>query len=372
MYSARIFNSIRDVPREEWGALVAGHSCAYSYEFWDVIEASKLDGFCYKHALIYSEKNSPVALASFYSLTTDMAIFSSGWLRSALRITRKIFPGFLKLRMLECGTPLTMNRPLIVKEGANEGEILEVLNGALIDIAKKQGAFVVVVRDFEPQADKLEPYLKRLDYHLVGSLPNTYLDVAWSTPSEYLSSMKSHYRRKVNIHLRLNEENGIRCELEDDFCELADILSNQWLVVHENAKEFQREKLTSEFYKEFSSKLGSRSKVLLFYRNDELVGHVLLLVDGQMLRWLYVGRKESVKDHLYFYMCYKIVETAIILQVKRLELGLTTYDPKLNLGARVNPVRLAIRTTRVPNMLTGLVYSLLNHIPEINNRNVFR
>lgn len=364
---------MRDVPLEQWNALVAGNSCTYSHEFWEVLEASRLNDFCYKHALIYDESDSPVALASFYTLTTDIAIFSSGWLKDTLGFIRKVFPGFLNFRMLECGTPITMNRPFIAKEGLNEGEILSCLEKTLSGIAKKQGAFVVVMRDIEPQSAHLEPHLKSLNYHVVASLPNTYLDVMWSTPDEYLSSIKSHYRRKILIHQKTNKNRGIHCELCDDFAELADTLCNQWLVVHENAKEFQRERLTPEFYKAFSAKLGSRSKVLLFYRNEELVGHVLLLVDGETLRWLYVGRNESVKDNLYFYMCYKIVETAILLKAKRLELGLTTYEPKMNLGAKMLPVNIAIKTTNsFFNIFAGYVYGLLNDTPEIKTRNIFR
>jgi predicted N-acyltransferase len=373
MYSIKIFNSISDVPREQWSALAAGHSRACSCEFWEVLEASRLNDFCYKHALIYDESDSPVALASFYTLTTDIAIFASGWVKDTLGFIRKVFPGFLKFRMLECGTPITMNRPFIAQEGSNEGGILSFLGKSLSDIAKKQGAFVVVMRDFEPRSTYLEPHLKSLNYHVVASLPNTYMDITWSTPSEYLSSVKSHYRRKILIHQKTNKDRGIRCELRDDFAELADTLCNQWLVVHENAKEFQRERLTPEFYEAFSAKLGSRSKVLLFYRNEELVGHVLLLVDGETLRWLYVGRNESVKDNLYFYMCYKIVETAILLKAKRLELGLTTYEPKMNLGAKMLPVNIAIKTTNsFFNIFAGYVYALLNDTPEIKNRNIFR
>lgn len=373
MYSIKTFDSICDVPRDQWNALAAGQSCACSCEFWEVLEASGLNDFFYQHALIYDERDSPVALASFYTLTTDIAIFSTGWVKDTLGFIRKVFPGFLKFRMLECGTPITMNRPFIAAEGRNEAEILRCLEKTLSRIAKEKRAFVVVMRDIEPQSVHLEPHLKSLNYHVVASLPNTYMDITWSTPAEYLSSIKSHYRRKILIHQRTNEDRGIHCELREDFAELAHTLCNQWLVVHENAKEFQRERLTPEFYEAFSAKLGSRSKVLLFYRNDELVGHVLLLVDGETLRWLYVGRNESVKDNLYFYMCHKIVETAILLKVKQLELGLTTYEPKMNLGAQMLPVNLAIKTVNpFFNIFAGYVYRLLNDTPEIKTRNIFR
>jgi len=195
MYSIKTFNSIGDVPRNQWNALAAGHSCACSCEFWEVLEASGLNDFCYQHALIYDESDSPVALASFYTLTTDIAIFSTGWVKDTLGFIRKVFPDFLKFRMLECGTPITMNRPFIAKEGSNEGEILSCLEKTLSGIAKKQGAFVVAIRDIEPRSIHLEPHLKSLNYHVVASLPNTHMDITWATPDEYLLSIKSHYRR---------------------------------------------------------------------------------------------------------------------------------------------------------------------------------
>lgn len=221
MYSIKTFDSIRDVPRDQWNALAAGQSCACSCEFWKVLEASELNDFCYKHALIYNECGSPVGMASFYTLTTDIAIFATGWVKDALGFIRKFFPGFLKFRMIECGTPITMNRPFIAKEGGNDGKILSCLEKTLSLIAKKQGAFVVVIRDIEPRSVHLEPHLKSLNYHVVASLPNTYMDIKWPTPDEYLASIKSHYRRKILIHQKTNEDRGIRCELRDDFTNLA-------------------------------------------------------------------------------------------------------------------------------------------------------
>lgn len=369
----RIFHSIRDVPREQWNQLLSGRSCTCSDEFWQVVEQSGLNDFSYYHVLFYDESDNPQALASFYSITTDIAIFAPDKLRLLLLKIRRIFPNFLKFKMLECGTPITINRPFVARDAHANGEIIATLHQTLLGIARDQGHFLIVLRDFEPESDSLLPFFKKFSYHFVDSLPNTYMQILWSTPDEYVSSMKSYYRSKLLKHLRINREQGIRHELREDFADLANVLCDQWQVVHQNADEYQREILTPEFYREFSSRLGSSSRALLFYREQDLVGHALLLMDGDMLRWLYFGRNEAVNDSLYIYVGYTVVETAILLGAKRLELGLTTYSIKKDLGAYMSPIKLGLRSPWGPiNPFIGIGYALLNRTPEIQNKTIFK
>ncbi len=368
-----IFNTIRDVPREHWNHLQKGHSFTYAHEFWDVLEQSQLNDFRYRYAMFYDDADNPVALTSFYTITTDIAIFAPTKLRLLLSKIRQIFPGFLFLKMLECGTPVTLNKPFVASSVLADDEMVKALNDMLLGLAKKQGHFLIVLRDFEPETDAIQPLFKQLGYHLVDSLPTTYMNIDWPTPQAYLSSMKSYYRSKLLKHLRINHQQDIRHELHDNFDHLADILCDQWLVVHHHASEYQREILTPEFYKGFSSQLDSRSKILLFYRKQELIGHALLLQDGDLLRWLYFGRTEAVNDSLYIYVAHKVVETAINLGATRLELGLTTYSIKKDLGAYMSPLKLALRSPlRFINPFIGLVYPLLNHTPEIQNKSIFK
>jgi hypothetical protein len=368
----KIFGSIRDVPKEQWNHLVNGHSCTYSYEFWEVLEQSGLNDFRYNHVMIYDDNDHPVALASFYTVTTDIAIFASGRLKSVLSKIRRTFPGFLKIRMLECGTPITLNLPFVANADC-ASDVAASLGNTLLRIAKEQGQFLIVLRDFEPESSALKPILKKLGYHFVDSLPTTRMDIVWATPEEYRSSMKSYYRSKLQKHLRINQKQNIRHELREDFHDLADTLCEQWKVVHEHADEYQREILTPEFYREFSAKLASRSRVLLFYRDEQLIGHALLLLDGDLLRWLYFGRNVPVNDSLYIYVCHAVVKTAIRLRAKRLELGLTTYSIKKDFGAQMSPIKIALRSPwRLINPFIGLFYPLLNHTPKIQNKNIFK
>ena len=371
---AIVYEKIDDVPVSAWDALISGQSVAMSRAFWHVLEQSRLNDFEYRYVLFVDDAGQAQGLSSFYSVTTDIAIFAPAPLRAALNVFRRIWPNFLKIRMLECGTPITITSPPFVRgAGVSDGEIVEALNDVLRRTARAEGQLLIVIRDFEPNALDLELAFRQHGYHWIDSLPNTYMDIRWNTPEQYLASMRSYYRSKLLKHLKRNQSAGISYRLVDDFEELADTLHAQWTVVHESASEFQREVLTPAFYRRFSEDMQACSKALLFYRHETLVGHALLLVDGDTLRWLYVGREIAANDSLYLYIAQKVVETAILLGAKRLEMGLTTYPIKQDLGADVVPINIALRSAwGIINPFVGIGYGLLNSVPKPTPRQIFK
>ncbi|WP_237155122.1 GNAT family N-acetyltransferase [Oryzibacter oryziterrae] len=369
-----VYNSIAEVPKEAWDKLASRLSITQTYDFWTIVELAELNDFDHRYAIFYDAHDEPQMAVAFYSITTDIAIFAPAPLRLLLSGIRKFWPEFLKAKMLECGTPITLTSPaLMTAEGVEIGTAVDNVVNLLMQIGKKEKHFIIVVRDFEPNAVDYEPHFARNRFHLVDSLPNMCMPIRWKTREGYVKAMKSYYRSKVVKHMKRNEEAKVRHEVVDDFAVLADTLCAQWMVVHNQADEFQREVLSPKFYREFSEKLGDKSKVILFYRDEWLVGHALLLVDGDMLRWLYFGREEAVNDSLYIYVGQAVIETAIKLGVKKLEMGLTTYQVKLDMGAEITPIKLALRAPSPSiNRFVGKVYPWMNRPPKLKPRDVFR
>jgi predicted N-acyltransferase len=368
-----IFDSLDAIPQRDWDRLCALGSVAMSRAFWGVIERSGMNDFTYRYIIGYAAGQA-VFIAGVYTVTTDIAIFAPPFVRRLLDGIRRVFPNFLKWKMLECGTPITISSPPYIRSADVTDEVvIEALNRDLRSLAKREGCLIIVLRDFEPNAQGLQGCLRGLGYHWTDSLPNTYVDIRWRSPAQYRSAMRSYYRSKLNKHLKRNLDVGIHHKLVDDFAPLAQTLCAQWMEVHTHASEFQREVLTPTFYRELPAQMGDRAKVLLFYCHDALVGHALLLMDGQMLRWLYVGREIAQNDSLYLYIAETVVETAIMLGAKRLEMGLTTYPIKQDLGADVVPIKLALRASQGwMNPFVGLGYALLNRVPQPRPRQVFK
>jgi len=374
LLKVRLFNSINEVPKDQWDELLKARSCTMSHKFWQLVEDANLNGFQYKHAFFLNEHDELVGLSSFYTVTNDIAIFSQDRLRNTLTFIRRLFPRFLRFRMLECGTPIIMNSPpYAVKSGVSDACLLYNLNALLRTIARQQSIWFILIRDFDVNAKSLETYLKMLGYHWLNILPNSEMDIKWGSIDEYRTSLKSYYRSKLVKHLKRNTQLGVHHDLIEDFGELAVELCQQWLVVHHHADECEREVLTPEFYRGISDVMGSRSMVLRFYRGDEWIGHALLLLDGDILRWLYFGRREAANDSLYFYCIHTVIETAISLGAQRLDLGMTTYPIKQDLGACLSSIHMAIYSPVFwiqPFISWG--FRLMNKPATVRNKSVFK
>lgn len=367
----QIYEKVEEIPDASWHYLAKKSSICFDKKFLSLIETAKINDFEYRYILIFLGEK-PIALSTFYTVTTDLAIFSTGFLKSILFKLRKYFPNFLKLKLLECGTPITINPPVIVDKVYLDMAVNK-LDEVLMHYAKKTKAFLIVCRDFENESRALKQAFHKKKYHIVDSLPSTNMKVYWSSINQYLDSLKSYYRAKLKKHLKINEKNNIRCECLDDFSFLSKTLSKQWLVVFENASDYQREVLNDSFYQLFSQNLADNSKALIFYKENQIIGHALLLIDTKRLRWLYFGRDKAQNDSLYFLVIYKVIETAIDLKLDSIELGLTTYSIKKDIGALMSENQLAIKApSRFIHFFVRFFYPLLNHVPDIKNKKVFK
>jgi predicted N-acyltransferase len=318
-------DSIADIPEPLWDGLAARGSRPQTHAFWRMVEQSGLNDFRYRYALFRDDDGRLAAVAAFYSISTDIAIFAPPWLRVLLGGVRRLWPRFLMMSLLECGTPVTLTSPpFVVADPAGLADAIATLDRLLYGLARKERHFLVIVRDFETNATDQTTLFGAHGYHIVDSLPNSYLDIRWTAYADYLASMKSYFRSKVVKHLKRNAVAAVRCEHRYDFGPLAETLLHQWMVVHDHADEFQREMLTADFYRNLDREVGHDSSVLLFYCADVLVGHALLLRDGDKLRWLYFGRETEANDSLYIFVIQSVIRTAIETGAKLVEMGLTT------------------------------------------------
>ena len=368
-----IYSSIHEVPETCWDTLTSSSSTTVSRAFWQMIEQCRLNDFKWQHALFFDSNNTAVALTSFYTITTDLAIFAPSGLRAVLDALRRAFPNFLKARILECGSPININAPLTIAQGQDPKPIVNALCQLMRKQARHEKAFMVVIRDFQPESSELLSAFQSAGYCAVGSLPNTHMKVVWNSIDDYHAGMKSYFRSKLLKHLRKNRENGISHRVTEDFGDIADILCAQWLTVHNQADELKREVLTPEFFRGFASLPGKCAKAILYYRSNELVGHALLLADGDLLRWMYIGRKNAGNDSLYFYIGNSVIETAILLGLTKIEMGVTTYSIKRDLGAAVTPVRMALRAPNaLINPFVRYIYPIINRLPTFSSKEVFK
>lgn len=369
-----VYYSLADIPADTWDTLACSGSCLFDRVYLQVMEEAKLNDLKFRYVIITNAMDTPIALALIYSITTDAAIFAPPALRNALKVIRKLIPSFFKFHTLECGSPINLHSPPFVStDKALDKSIITELNKLLTEFARENGHFVIVLRDFEAPDWDLKYHVSESGFHWVPALPNSYLDVTWRTMDDYLSAMRSPYRYHLLKQVRTHRAAGLWYELRDDFADMADILHGQYMQIYRKADECQREILNPIFYREISDKMGFRTKVILFFQEDKVIGHALLMLDGSLLRTMYYGRTVPEKDGFYHVMLYATVETAILIGASKVEFALTNYESKLALGAYLSPIFIAIKSPwPVINFMIGFIYSKLNRIPQPANRRVFR
>lgn len=370
----RTFQKIEHIPKEHWDRIVGERSCTLSYEFWKALEASQLNEFSYRYLVAYNDFGEPVGFITAYIVTTDIAIFAPPTLRKSLGIIRKSFPNFLKWRMLECGTPTTINSPpWVCLSGEEEKPITHALLEQINALAKKEKTLITVIRDFAHTNIKEQKLIHGMGYEIVHGLPNAVLPLPYATPEQYLQSMKSYYRSKLLKHVRKCEQTKVTYSVVEEFASLAEVLHHQWMVVHENAQEYQREVLTPSYYRELAVSPVINAKAVLVYREGSLVAHAVLLFDVNLVRWLHFGRSQTANDSIYLFTAYAIIKTVIKAKMSALELAVTNYQIKLDLGAKLIPLNFAIRLCGgTLNPIAKFVYNLLNKLPQLSERQVFK
>lgn len=368
----QVYTSITELPATDWDALVAADATICSHAYLKAVESSGINDCVFYYLVVYDDAGKIAAHTSAFSITMDMLLFANRTLLRVIHGIRKLIPSFLTIRMLECGTPVALGRQVCIRPGVAPDLILNEFVAALEGIARDKKLDYILFRDY--RHDDLTHFdaLQSHGYSRVQNLPEAVLSVRWKTFPDYLADMRSGYRRRVKLNLDKLKDKNITAELHDDFSQLADTWVSQWKTIYDNATEYKREILTPAFYTNINDALPN-SKMLVFRKEGKLLAHCLLLIEGDVLRWMYVGKDGKESMDLYPFMLYEIVRVAIEAQVKSIKLGITTYIAKTDIGADLVPLYMYMKhkTVFFPR-LSPWLFSKMTRLPALAPKNVFK
>jgi hypothetical protein len=221
--------------------------------------------------------------------------------------------------------------------------------------------------------------LSRFSYRQLETEPNMMLDISstWRTYEDYLASLTSRYRKQAKEIEKDVVKAGLLVETlhgPEEIARHAESLHELYLQTHHNAR-VRLVTLSPAFLPTLAEQLGSNLRCTIIRRDNQLLGFVTTVRDGETAVGYYVGfdRKTNAEFPIYFRLLQAVVDDAIKFGCSRLSLGRTALEPKARLGARPDPFRIWIRH-RIP-MLNVLVRGLLHtisHHDEPPERNPFK
>ncbi|HOW27517.1 MAG TPA: GNAT family N-acetyltransferase [Elusimicrobiota bacterium] len=332
----KVHTTIEAVPKDDWNGIVGPNRLICTHEYLSAIERSGINDCRFFYPAAY-EGGRLVAHTCAYTISTELDLFATGVLKKAIGRVRRFWPDFLILRSLECGTPVALGSTFSFREGTDRAAALGALRAAIEGIAEREGINVILFRDFLDRELPFYDSLLSFGYRRIHNLPGTRIDVTWKTFDQYLDSLRKRYRKEISLRKRKFQRDDVTVQVVEDFTPHAADLERLWFNVYDQAREYKRERLTKDFFMNIRQCLNGRSSVLLVKKGDRPVAFSLLLFDDETLIPLFCGLDYSLNEDycLYFNLFYNIIALAGERDMRDIDLGITTLEPKKEIGAEV-------------------------------------
>ena len=189
----------------------------------------------------------------------------------------------------------------------------------------------------------------------------------FSTFNEYLNSLRSPYRRRINKALASRKN----IEISKFNCnEFTEEHYNLYLSIMDRT-ENPLEILPIEFFKEYEAELYE----FIDINTNKIIGFIQLKEINNKLYFLFGGfRKEDVEVYdIYYNMLLKIIETGIEKQVAKIEFGQTAEESKLKIGCKEKYKYLYIHHSNpILNCLIQLLVPLFSYKTYPVKHHVFK
>ncbi|MFY9402429.1 MAG: GNAT family N-acetyltransferase [Candidatus Omnitrophota bacterium] len=351
-----VYDSINRINKNDWDSIFK--DTPEGYGFYQSIEESHLKEFKLYYLFLYGQEGLRLIAPLFISdFNLDIAV--EGFLKKVIVFIRKIFPRFMIIKSLFCGSPFGESG-LIGFNQANKDSSAEVkeLAVALKKLSKEKGAKLIIFKDFPLNLAKRLQVLLKEGFFKVNSFPSAINEVKFSSLEDYIKSLGKATRKSLRRKLRSAYAKG-RIEIKEVTSTegiLKEVFSLYLNTYRQGNTKFER--LTEEFFISVSKNMQPYFKIFLYYVDGRLGAFNLCFVYKDLLIDKFIGFDYNISNpcHLYFVSwCYNI-EWCIKNSVRFYQTGQTDYYAKLKLGCKLVPLYAYLRHN---NPVMNIILKLL-------------
>jgi len=339
----RIVDSASKIEKSEWD-LIFG-DIPQGYEFFKAIDESNLPGFSFHYILIYEDKDilliAPLFIADF---NLDIAV--KGISKIIIRGIREIFPRFLVLKTLFCGSPISENGVLGIRTDLkNKDVLMGELTEIMKDICNKNDISFIVFKDFLKKDLQPLEYLKHSGFFVAESFPTVIVELGFNSLDDYFKSLGHNTRKELRHKVKkAKSTSDIEVKVADSIENIIDEVYELYLNTY-NAGNVKFEKLTKDFFINAARYIRPQTKFFLYYLKGKIVAFNLCFAYPDLLIDEFIGFDYDIsyKYNLYFFSwCYNI-DWCLKNSIRYYQVGQTDYHPKIRLGGRLIPLYAYVR-----------------------------
>ncbi|WP_025659639.1 peptidogalycan biosysnthesis protein [Rhizobium sp. IBUN] len=361
-YKATVAHSIREIGRDAWNACFPHE--VETYDYLEAVENAGIEGFSWCYVVVYDGPDVMATMPAFlcnYGLETTLPV---GVFHAAIERVRKVYPGFLKLRLACLGSPCTETgaigfSPRVPTVGREE--LLQRLLKAFHDHAASQQCSLTALKDIpQPLDPVVDDVLKGHGYAMAGGMATAHLDIDFDSTDVYLARLSSGTRKDMRRKLRMREH--VRIEYRSELDGVQERVATLYRQTRERS-EWQFEELTPDYFRGVLTKMRGRSFCALYFVGDELLAANLLIHNGHALvdKFFCMDADRGRSFNLYYLSWFTNIEYCLRHGIRRYQSGQAYYANKVRLGSKLTSnVMLFRHRNRAVQSILQLVAPLLS------------
>ncbi|MBI4982837.1 MAG: GNAT family N-acetyltransferase [Candidatus Omnitrophica bacterium] len=336
--SFSISNSVNDILETEWNRLF-DESVIEGFGYHKTLEESNLKEFSI-HYLLAKRNNKLTAIIPFFTCDFSFTTLIQGKLQKVIHRIHKWFPNFLKFRLLFVGSPTS--EELYIGIDKNEG-LETILNEAakiIKSAAKKEKATAILFFNLSEKHRDISTYLHKQSFASMKSFPNTVLEISASSLEDYINQLGKNTRKSLRRKLRDTQSLAqLKTEILEDISAVKDRIYELYLN-NLTDSDVSFEILTPEFFTNIAKYMPDTAKYFLTYDNSNIIAFNLLFIKGDTAIDKFIGfdKELSRKYNLYYATFSYNLNYCIKNNIRFYQLGVTDYEPKVRLGAKIMPL----------------------------------
>ncbi len=339
----KIVTSVSDIERSQWELLFG--RIPESYGFYQTLETSHLEGFSFYYLLLYQDRDL-ILIAPLFTGDFDLGLAVEGIMKKIIQGIRKLFPRFMILKTLFCGSPFGENGVIgLSRNQSNRDSVMEELAKAMIIYCSLNQIPFIMFKDFlDAEMPLMKPLLQQ-NFFEVESFPSVRVELGPGGMEGYFQTLSRHARKDLRKKIKKVLSLGsIEVKVVDDVETIINDIYPLYLNTY-NAGAVRFEKLTKEFFVNVGRYMSGQTKFFLYYVQGHLAAFNLCFQDQYILIDKFIGFDYELtrKYHLYFFSWYTNIEWCLKHSLRFYQVGQTDYKEKLRLGGYPLPLHVFVR-----------------------------
>ncbi|HOZ81436.1 MAG TPA: GNAT family N-acetyltransferase [Bacteroidia bacterium] len=354
MLRIEVFNSVREMPANDWQTINGENVIFTSFSYLSALEQSKPAGMQFRYVIVYDSK-MPVATLCFQLLDVAnkdldgvLNLKDKGWLlqnlnKSINRLLFKCQTGKVNF-LICCGSFFVsgeyginvINRdalPAVI-------QLLPEVRQKITDTISNASVCGWMVKDFYNNTKVDQPLLED-DFFELPMDPEMilYIREQWHSFEEYLASLTTKYRVKANSVIRKIEDVDVVALNAAEVLKYGDELIRLYLNIQQKAT-VQMARVNILYFEKLLTIMPEKFYVKVFFKESKVIAFYCGFHHAGHHEAHFIGIDYSLNKTLSLYqnILYRFIEEAISQRSSNLYYGRTAMEIKSTTGAKAYPL----------------------------------